>query len=94
MCNLVFGCFRESFVHDMWRLSRVTLIPKKDGSLRPVSVTSLLAKLLEVLWLNEAQRFINGKGILGSFQVGFREREGVSGPISALDACMTSCVAR
>jgi len=73
------------YLHTLWRHAIVILVPKKDGSKRPISITSAFAKLLEILWQREAITFTNSHNLLQPFQIGFREGEGIFGPLSAVD---------
>jgi len=71
------------YLHPHWKHAKIVFIPKKDGTRRPISITSII--LLEYLWLSEAQIFSSTCNVFRHFQVGFRPKEGVFGPISAVD---------
>lgn len=74
-----------------WKSAKIVLIPKGDGSKRPISMTSLLGKLLELIWVDEAERFLEERQVLLPHQVGFRRGEGVFGPLTAVELEVKLC---
>jgi hypothetical protein len=69
----------KSLVPDSWKLSTVTMIPKKvknssnPKDYRPISLTSCLAKLCEKLILQKLNSFLEKNKIIIKQQSGFRK---------------------
>ena len=65
-------------LHDDWRLANVSPIYKRAGSrcqtdnFRPVSLTSVVSKIMESLIRNELYNYLNVNGLLTRAQHGFR----------------------
>ena len=74
--------FNETVINQQipsaWQESSITMIPKKVSSssdpkdYRPISLTSILAKLAERLVLNRFETFLNDNNIKVKQQSGFR----------------------
>lgn len=76
-------CIEKSSVPDSWKISRITMIPKKKISsdptkYRPISVTSCLGKVLERIVTNRLYRFLESKGLISKAQSGFRQHRRTS----------------
>lgn len=83
--SLINCSFSNQYHHPSWNKANIIMIPKKDGSKRPISVTSCMSKVREILWLKDAKLFADKHSIFRDFQVGFRKNEGTLGPASAVD---------
>ena len=72
--------YKNAIFPDAWKISKVVPIYKKKGSTfspnnyRPISVTSVFARLYEVIMLQELHRVIDPNLTLS--QVGFKEKHG------------------
>ena len=71
-------CLSQSEIPDDWKVSKVTMIPKKKissdpSNYRPISVTSCLGKVLERIITNRLYLFLTKKGFLCKQQSGFRK---------------------
>jgi hypothetical protein len=70
---------KESQIPSNWKLSEITMIPKKNTDLdnpksyRPISMTSCVAKLSEKLILARIKKFLKENKIIIKQQSGFRE---------------------
>ena len=69
----------ESKIPNEWKLSEITMIPKKNidlenpKSYRPISMTSCVAKLCEKLILSRIKKFLKENKVIIKQQSGFRE---------------------
>ena len=70
---------RQMKVPDQWKMSNVTLIPKPGDptsptNYRPISLLSLVSKVLERIVHSRISSFIYSNNLLSSCQFGFRPR--------------------
>ena len=79
MLELFNKSIRDSKVPSAWKLSHITMIPKKQNdrsnptNYRPISITSNLGKLCEKLLLLRLNEFLKKKKIILKQQSGFRK---------------------
>lgn len=67
--------FVNSLFPEAWRNTRVIFIPKPGGKgFRPISLTSVLSKLMERLVHRRLEHFVEQRNIIPSFQFGFRRK--------------------
>lgn len=75
--NIFNACLRFSFYPDVWKTSRVILIPKKDQgtneprNYRPICISSIFGKILEKLVKNRIYYFLYHNNLHHSLQYGF-----------------------
>lgn len=71
------SCLKYSYYPDLWKESRVILIPKPDkpphltSSYRPICINSILGKVLEKLLNNRLYHFLHKNNLLHPKQFGF-----------------------
>lgn len=75
--NIVNSCIKESFFPGLWKVTKVFPLPKKNNissfsELRPISILSVLSKVLEKVIKYQIESHINNYNILPISQSGFR----------------------
>lgn len=72
-------CISQGKIPDQWKVSKISMIPKKQGysnnpsEYRPISLLSCLGKLFEKLLHDRIYSFIESKKIFNNCQSGFRK---------------------
>lgn len=71
------ACLEHKFYPDIWKKSRVILLPKKEQdkneprNYRPICISSIFGKILEKLLNNRIYHFLNHNQLLHQLQYGF-----------------------
>ena len=80
LTNILNSCFRLQYVPSVWKAAEVLMIAKPGkpatevSSYRPISLLSVLSKLLEKLFIKQLKQIIDEKLLIPIHQFGFREQ--------------------
>ena len=91
LCNMYNKCLQEGFVPDEWKLAHIIPIFKKGdiqlpSNYRPVSLTSVLSKILERIVREQMIRYLIDNNLLPKVQHGFLAKKStVTNLIECLD---------
>lgn len=76
------ACLTRCFVPPQWKVAQITMIQKPGKptdqvkSYRPISLLSVLSKVLEILFLKRLTPIVNQKELIPDHQFGFRKNHG------------------
>jgi hypothetical protein len=76
ICHIINSCLVNSEFPSQWKISKVIPIakvahPKTINDMRPISILSVLSKVLEVIMKNQINEYLDNHKLFISFQSGF-----------------------
>ncbi len=77
-------CYSEGIFPDRWKSGKVITIPKKNGSLRPLTLLPVASKVMEKCLACRLNYFIERNSIISPAQFAYRQNLGTEPAISKL----------
>lgn len=100
LANLFNAIFRICHFPDVWKISQVIMIPKpgkpveETSSYRPISLTPVLSKLWEKVFLTRLKASLEESGIIPEHQFGFRQQHSTIEQVHRVYHTVRQCLER